>query len=192
MKLKNCLIAATFLAGAAMLASPLAFAEDAGFYAGVTFGNARTQNPFSNATLTKSSDSVVGALAGYQFTENWSSEAFYTDTGKFTAAAGGNIINGHARTWGVNVVGTLVVSDPFALYAKLGIASTRTSASSTVGDVTSATRTTSTAGLGAIYNINKAIDIRLGWDRYGASVQASNGKSRHDINAINLGAVFKF
>lgn len=41
-KIKNRLIAATFLAGAATLVSPAALAEDAGWYAGGSLGSART------------------------------------------------------------------------------------------------------------------------------------------------------
>lgn len=170
-----------------------AFAADEGFYAGVTLGTARTQNPFSNVTMSKTSDTTFGVLAGYQFTKNWGAEAFYTSAGKFSGAAGANVVNGSANAFGVNAVGTLPLSDAFALYGKLGIASTKTSASSTLGDVTSATRTNATVGLGGIYNINQSVGIRFGWDRYGASVNTVlGGASKHNIDAYTLGAVFKF
>ncbi len=175
-----------------VVAAP-AFAADEGFYAGVTLGRSNTGNPFSNATLTKDTDTVAGILAGYQFTKNWGVEAFYTGAGKFTAVVGTNTSNGKSDAWGINAVGTLPLSDAFSLYGKLGYASTKTSASSTLGDVTSATRGAATVGLGGVYNVSPAIGIRFGWDRYGAAVNTTaSGKANFNSNVYSLGAVFKF
>ncbi len=184
-------IAATLLLSSAVAAP--AFAADEGFYAGVTLGTARTSNPFANATLTKSSDTVFGVLGGYQFTKNWGAEAFYTTAGKFNAVAGANTATGKSNAWGAAAVGTLPLSDAFSLYGKLGYANVKTSASSTLGDVTGATRNDVTVGLGGIYNVNQSVGIRFGWDRYGASVStALSGKGKHYVDTYTVGAVFKF
>jgi OOP family OmpA-OmpF porin len=184
-------IAVALLLSTAVVAP--AFAADNGYYAGVTVGGSRTQNPFVNAALTKSSDTVFGVLGGYQFTKNWGAEAFYTTAGKFTATTTGNTATGKSDAWGVNAVGTLPMSDAFALYGKLGFASVKTSASSTLGDVSSATRSAVTVGLGGIYNVNQSVGIRFGWDRYGAAVNtALSGKGNFNIDTYTVGAVFKF
>lgn len=173
-----------------------AFAADNGFYAGVTAGQARAGSYASNATLSKSTDTVAGILAGYQFTKNWSAEAFYTGTGKF---AGVNTVgvtgSGKADTWGMVAVGTLPLSDAFSLYGKLGYASTKTSASSSNAIMTGATRSAVTYGLGVLYNVNQSVGIRFGWDRYAAAVAngtAIGSKDNYDSDVYSLGAVFKF
>lgn len=186
------------IAIAALLSSFVAapaFAADDGFYAGVTLGRSSTGNPFSNATLTKSSDTVAGILAGYQFTKNWGAEAFYTGAGKFSATGGGTTGNGKADVWGLSAVGTLPLSDAFSLYGKLGYASAKTSASSAPARITGATRGAATYGLGGVYNVNQSVGIRFGWDRYAAATangNAAGAKDNFNVNVYSLGAVFKF
>ncbi|WP_435627567.1 porin family protein [Candidatus Ferrigenium straubiae] len=178
-----------------VVAAPV-FAADSGFYAGVTAGQARASSYASNVTLTKSTDTVAGILAGYQFTRNWGAEAFYTGAGKFTGVNTVGVTgSGNADTWGLVVVGTLPLSDAFSLYGKLGYASTKTSASSSNGIMKGATRSAETYGLGATYNINKSVGIRFGWDRYAAAVAngtAIGSKDNFDSDVYSVGAVFKF
>lgn len=182
-------IAAVLLLSTAV-AAPV-FAADTGLYAGVTLGRSNTGDVAPGVAMTKSTDTVLGVLGGYQITKNWGAEAFYTGAGKWAATSAGVPASGKADAWGVVAVGTLPLSDTFSLYGKLGYASTKTKANSPTMDL-SATRNAATYGLGAQYNVNQAIGIRFGWDRYGAAVNTNVGKVNNNANVYSLGGVFKF
>ena len=182
----------------AALASGVALADDSGFYAGVTAGRSSTSTP-PNLVLSKSTDTVLGALGGYQFTKNWGVEAFYTEGGKYSGVnlAGTVAGSGNADIWGVDAVGTLPLSDVFSLYGKLGIASVNGSVSTVpASTLTGANRTAVTYGLGGQYNVTPSFGVRLGWDRYGAETSGATGvvgsKDHYNINIYSLGAVFRF
>ena len=186
-------IAAVLLLSTAVAAP--AFAADNGPYAGVTLGRSKTNNPYPGTTMTKSTDTVLGVLGGYQFSRSLGAEVFYTGAGKFAATGGGGSGSGKADVWGVNAVGTLPLSDAFSLYGKLGYARTKTSASSVPAGLTGATRSAVTYGLGGVFNVNQSIGIRLGWDRYAAATANGNVtgvKDNFNSNVYSLGAVFKF
>lgn len=180
----------------AFVAAP-AFAADNGFYAGVDLGRSST-GALTGVNMTKSTDTVLGVLGGYQFTKNWGAEAFYTGAGKWTGTGSisGAAASGKVDAWGLVGVGTLPLSDAFSLYGKLGYANAKNSASAVLAGVTtniSSTRGAATYGLGGIYNVNQSVGIRFGWDRYGAAYTAGNGvKYNFNSNVYSLGGVFKF
>lgn len=172
-----------------------AFAADNGLYAGVTLGRSKTGNPYPGTSMTKSTDTVMGVLGGYQFTRNFGAEVFFTGAGKFAATGGGGSGSGKTDVWGIDAVGTLPLSDAFSLYGKLGYASAKTSASSVPAGLTGATRSAATYGLGGVYNLNQSIGIRLGWDHYAAATAGGNvagAKDNFNSDVYSLGAVFKF
>ncbi len=188
----------TGLCVTASLASGTALADEGGFYAGVTAGRSNTSTP-PNLVLNKSTDTVLGALGGYQFDKNWGVEAFYTEGGKFSGqnVAGSVAVSGNADIWGVDAVGTLPLSDAFSLYGKLGVGVVNGSVSTVpASTLAGANRTAVTYGLGGLYNVNASFGIRLGWDRYGAETSGAIGiagsKDHYNINVYSLGAVFKF
>lgn len=181
-----------------------AFAADSGFYAGVNLGQSRSGNPYPGMSQTKSSDTAVGVLAGYQFSKNVGVEAFYTDAGKYQVADNAGSLSGKTNALGLAAVGTLPLSDAFSMYAKLGYAQTKGSSAFTAApgsrnqslDVGSATRSAATYGLGGVYNVSPALGIRFGWDRYAASALDPTGVSvvttNYNVDVYSLGAVFKF
>ena len=181
-----------------------AFAADSGFYAGVNLGQSKTGNYIPSIPQTKSSDTAVGVLAGYQFSKNWGMEAFYTDAGKFGIADATGTLSGKTSVLGVAAVGTLPLSDAFSLYAKLGYAQAKASATvvptPTGGGAArdlSASRSAATYGLGGVYNVSPAVGIRFGWDRYAAAaLDATNGAipvtANFNVDVYSLGAIFKF
>jgi OOP family OmpA-OmpF porin len=201
--MKKILVIALLSATAATAAT--AFAADSGFYAGVNLGQSRSGNPQPSTPQTKSSDTAVGVLAGYQFGKNWGAEAFYTDAGKYQDADNGGSISGKTSALGLAAVGTLPLSDAFSLYAKLGYARTKGNSAYTAApgsknqslDLGSTTRSAPTYGLGGVYNVSSAVGIRFGWDRYGAASRDTNDgvnffATNYNVDVYSLGAVFKF
>lgn len=184
-------IAAALLLTSAVAAP--AFADDNGFYAGVTLGQARMGNIAANTVMTKSTNSVYGGLVGYQFTKNWGVEAQFTGAGKYQATTGAINLSGKADTFAVAATGTLPMSDTFSLYGKLGVGSTKTTvASIPVSNASGATRTAVTVGLGVQYNVTPAVGIRAGWDRYGAAINVGAGKNNFNSDVYSVGVVVKF
>lgn len=173
----------------AFIAAP-AFAADDGFYVGVGLGRSSVGIPTVAAigAAIKSTDTVFGAQAGYQFNKHIAVEAQYSGAGKFTTTN----TSAKADTFALSAVGTLPVSDSFSLYGKLGYGSTKSSVSSTAAGVTGATRGTATYGLGMQYNATPGIGVRFGWDRYGAAITSAGAKQNYNSNVYSLGAVFKF
>ena len=177
-------ITAVLLLSTAVVAAP-AFAADEGVYAGVSLGSGRTNVPAAAGAATKSSDTVYGVLAGYQFDKNCAAEVEYTGAGKYTTAS----TSGKADAFGVTAVGTLPLGNAFSLYGKLGVAQVTGKAS---GAVTDANRTSATYGLGVKYDINQSVGIRAGWDRFGAAVNSAGAKQNYNSNVYSVAAVFKF
>jgi OmpA-OmpF porin, OOP family len=186
-------IAAVLLLSSAVAAP--AFADNSGFYAGIDVGTARsgTPNNVSAAPSISKNRTVAGVLGGYQFNQYWGVEAQYTGAGKVDASQGATSSSAKADAWGLDAVGTLPLSDTFSLYGKLGVASTKTSVSSTVPPgITGATRTAATYGAGLQYNASSSIGIRLGWDRYGARTTKAGANSDYNSNVYSIGALYKF
>jgi len=145
MKIKNRLIAATFLAGTATLISPVALAEDAGWYAGGSLGSARTDSGITAAQLDadlaaltpsitarstlSENDTGFKLFAGYQFNENLAVEGGYVDLGKpaelnsvVTAPSAGTIkATVKNNGWNLDVLGILPIIDAFSAFAKVGL-----------------------------------------------------------------------
>lgn len=183
------------IAAALLLSSVVitpAFAAGNGLYAGVTLGSARVSVPSAAGASTKSSDTVYGGLVGYQFTPNWAAEAEYTGAGKFATTTG----SGKADALGVTLVGTAPLSDSVSVYGKLGFAqvSGKSATGTGVGGaaLSNANRTAATYGLGVSFNVAQNVDIRAGWDRFGAAVNVGGVKQNYNANVYTVGAVYRF
>lgn len=177
-----------------------AFAADTGYFVGVKLGRTDRSSPSpANMVMTKSADTVGGVLGGYQFTRNWSVEGFFTGAGRVAARNAANTATASRKTdvYGVNVTGTLPMSDIFSLYGKLGYASARTSTSSVpASTLAGKTRNAPTYGFGGQFNATPAIDIRLGWDRYYAATTGGTGipgvEDSFKADVYSIDALFKF
>ncbi len=181
------LVAAAFAAGTAS-------AAQSGFYVGADVGRSSVGTVAPGLAMTKSTDTVGGVFVGYQFTENWGVEGFYTGGGKFSAtnAAMTGYGSGKSDVYGLDLVGTAPLADNFSVYGKLGYASTKTSASDTSGTTSGATRSAATYGLGLEYDVMPQVGIRFGWDRYGAAINNAGVKSNFNSNVWAIGVLYKF
>ena len=190
--MKKILVAALL---STVVTAPLA--ADSGGYVGVTVGRSKTDNPYPLTTTTKDNETVGGIFAGYQFDKNWGAEVFYANVGKLdgTCLPTCTAFTTKGDAVGINLVGTVPISDTFSLYAKLGVASTKTdtSAASNVPIAfTGDRRSAVTGGVGAQYNINKNVGIRLGWDGYEQATHLAGTEYKPRPSIWSMGAVFKF
>jgi len=172
-------------------AAASAFAADEGFYAGVTLGSGKPHVTPSAAALSKNSDSMYGGLAGYQYNKNVAVEAQYTGIGKTTDVLG-NTAKGDALS--LSVVGLLPLNDSFELLGKVGVARAKTTVSGLSATNVGASRTGLTYGIGAQYNVNQNLGLRLGYDRYAVATASSLSgiKTNGNASVVTVGAVYKF
>lgn len=167
----------------------LTFAGDNGFYAGANAGIGRPDINTTNGEDKKSS-AVAGIVLGYKFNKYIGVEGEYTGIGKVTDQVSGTA-KGDAAS--IAAIGFLPLNDDFNLYGKLGVATTKTTVSSSLAPMNDATRTAATYGLGGEYNLDKDIGIRLGWDHYNAAISnTSSNKSNLNANVVSIGAVYNF
>ncbi len=165
-----------------------------GWYVGADVGRTNTGTILPGVSMTKSTDTVGGVFLGYQFTQYWALEGFYTEGGKFSAAGvGGAYADGKTQDiYGLDVVGTLPLTNGFSLYGRLGYANAKTSASSVPAGVTGDNRSAATYGLGAEYDVTPQVGFRLGWDRYGAAVSQVGATNNFNVGIWSLGVLFRF
>jgi len=124
---------------------------------------------------------AMGIFGGYSFNEYIAGELAYSDFGSADTDFAGISLKGHAAS--LSAVGSMPLGRDYALFAKLGYAST--SVEATGGS--SETKEDITYGIGAQYNAARNIGIRLGYDNY--RVGKDNTK---DSGLMSIAALFKF
>lgn len=185
----------TYLAIGTILAVTCAsaFAGDNGFYVGADAGRSSLN---STGVLANSMDTTFGITGGYQLNKNWGAEAGYTVLGNFAGVGRttGSNYSSKIDAWSLVAVGKYPFSDLFSLYAKLGMASANNKQSSTTSGNRSTARTDATYGLGLQYDVNPAIGVRFGWDRFRSdSYVATTGVTNtNNADIWALGVVYKF
>jgi len=169
--------------------SSAAFAEDTGAYAGLNLGIGKPDINTPHGE-DKQSSAVGGIVLGYKFNPYLAVEGQYTGIGKVTDNISGSA-KGDAAS--LAVLGILPLNENFNVYGKLGVAATKTTVSSSLNPMNDATRTGVTYGLGAEYNVNRTIGLRLGWDHYNAAI-GDVGSHEKNVNAdvATIGAVYHF
>ena len=207
-------LALAALAALAMLASPLALAEEPGWYGGASLGRSSasiddariTANLLAAGLATNSishRDRSQGfrIFGGYQFTPNFGLEAGYADLGKFGFTASTTppgTLNGDIRLQGLSVdlVGTLPVTDKFSVLGRIGLASinardtfTGTGAVNVVNPNPSKRDTNAKFGLGLGYSFTPSLGMRLEAERYRVNDAMGNKGS---INLMSVGLVYRF
>ena len=169
--------------------SGAAFAEDSGAYAGLNLGIGKPDINTPNGE-DKQSSAVGGVVLGYKFNSYLAVEGQYTGIGKVTDNVSGSA-KGDAAS--LAVLGILPVNENFNLYGKLGVAATKTTVSSSLSPMSDATRTGVTYGLGAEYNFNHNVGMRLGWDHYNAAIDdVGNHEKNVNANVATVGGIYHF
>lgn len=202
------------LAALALSASPLATADDTGWYAGVNVGQSSAKIDNANitgnllgsgfaTTAISSDDSDTGykLFAGYKFNRNFALEGGYFDLGRFgftatTLPAG--TLNGNIKLNGLNLdaVGILPINEKFSAFGRVGLnhaeAKDSFSGSGAVNVINpnpSKRDTNYKFGAGLQYDFNPAFGMRAEAERY--RIDDAVG-SKGDIDVLSVGLVYRF
>lgn len=168
-----------------VFASPVIAAEK-GFYVGANLGQAKASGNLVSGLTTSHSDTSMGILGGYQFNRNLAAEVQYVDLGKLAEGGASTKTSGMA----FSVVGILPINEMFSVFGKLGVSNTSVEISNSFVNET-AIKTAITYGLGGQYNVNNALGIRAGVDRYSVG-QANSWGTDGTYTVVSAGVVYKF
>lgn len=206
--------AALSLLALAVMASPTALADDAGWYIGGNAGQSRatidndriTRNFLSAGFATNSihdDNRHFGykLYGGYQFNPYFALEGGYFDLGKFgytatTTPAG--TLNGTIALKGVNldVVGLWPITEKFSLFGRVGVNYAKAqdnfvgTGAVQVGNPNPSARSTNYKfGVGAQYALTESLAVRAEIERYRINDAIGN---KGDIDMISAGLVYRF
>ena len=191
-------IALTGLVAATAGVSPLAFAQDSGWYLAVNLGQSNAKNGCPNLVAAGQScddiSSAYGVFGGYQFNKYLGAEAGYTYLGEFTASQSAMDLTNKVKGYELLGVGTFPINPQFEVYGKVGAFFWNVKESCT-GTCTFNSQTETgnklTYALGAQYNFTKNVGGRVQYQRYQDVGNASTtGQSDYDV--LSVGVVFKF
>jgi OOP family OmpA-OmpF porin len=192
------MMATMLIASAPFAASTNVLAQaqttNTGFYGGLGAGVGRTD--LNNSGITGSTDKKDGVwklFGGYQLNRNVAIEGGYVDMGKASVAGPQGFASAESNAWQIGAVGSLPLSQQFALTGKLGVARTSTDSSGIINGAAFANtqhNTAPTYGLGLRYDLSQTVALRSDWDRYRIQNGAFGGKSDSDL--FTVGAQFKF
>ena len=180
--LKRLMIAATLALGASG-----AYAQEAGWYGGIDVGASHLSgiNTDSLDSFDKS-DTALDVNLGYRLNRNFAVEGAYTDLGKFhfsSAALGDGDVKPTALS--VSAVGILPLQSNFSLYGKAGLAHTETKALGA-----SDTKDGLLAGAGVMYDFNRNVYAKAGWDHFDDVGNDTTGKGHADLYSLGVGYRF--
>jgi OOP family OmpA-OmpF porin len=195
-----------------LLSSFCVFAEDFYVVGEVTHSNlsqdkATFNNMISSAGATGLNSSTDGKgnqwrlQAGYNFNPYISLEAGYIDLGKadYKATFTGGTAKGSEKAGGIDlaILGKLPVSDGLSFFAKAGIISTKiksklaSTAPATVNSTNSSNEIRPLIGVGAIYQLQNNLDLRLDFDHASNLGNSSKGGTMSD-NMLSVGIAYNF
>jgi OOP family OmpA-OmpF porin len=203
------------LVALAVIASPLAYADDSGWYLGGNVGKSRATIDDANITsnlltggLTVSppisdrdSDTGYKIFGGYQFNKYLGLEGGYFDLGTFGFTANTTplgTLNGELKLKGLNLdlVATLPITHKFSVFGRAGVTYAETSDAFTgTGSVYVLNPNPSTResnykyGAGLQYAFTDNLAMRLEAERY--RINDAVG-SKGDIDLVSLGLIYRF
>jgi OOP family OmpA-OmpF porin len=198
---------------ALVLFAPLAESQAEGFYVGASAGSSfgdldsgDIDNSLAAAGLagsTSTDDNGFGfrLFGGYTLNENLSLELGYLSLGEISADTELANPAGHAKTeidtsgFNLSLVAGAPVGEGFRIYAKAGLfmwdGEADVSVDLTSGGSASASGdddgTDFSYGLGASYQVNENLSVRLDWDRY---EMKGDYEVSHDLISVGLNYYF--
>jgi OOP family OmpA-OmpF porin len=168
------------------LGASIVHAQEAGWYGGLDIGRSHLSGV--DVDSIKREDTAFGFDLGYRVNRNFAVEGAYADLGKFpfsTVAGDGDY---RAQALSLSAVGLLPVWDKLSIYGKAGFAHTQaklegpTSASDSGNGLL--------AGAGVMYDINRNVYAKAGWDHYDNVGSDATGKGHIDLYSVGVGYRF--
>jgi len=153
-----------------------------------------------NSSKLDDSDTGLKFQAGYQFSPNFAVEGGYVDLGRANYkvdVVGGNAkLDLHAYGFNVDAVGVLPLGAGFSVFGKVGAIFARvesdvsaTGANGTASDDSSKNSFKPTFGVGAAYQLNETLSVRVEYERF-SDLKSDSGNG--DIDLASLGLVARF
>lgn len=200
----------------AVLATPLAFADDAGWYGGASAGRSSAtiddaritsgllgQGLTTNSIADRDRDTGYKVFGGYQFNNNFALEGGYFDLGKFGYTANTTppgTLSGDIRLKGLNLdaVGTLPITKKLSVLGRVGVNYTEASDAFTgAGAVSvlnpnpnpSKSEANYKVGLGLQYAFTENLAMRVEAERY--RVNDAIGNNGH-VDLVSVGLIYRF
>jgi len=194
-----------YLAAAMASALSLSTPASAGFFdftlaplVGANFGQASFDVSCPAASSCDDTDTAWRIFGGLEMNEYISMEVGYTDLGevKFSGATAGKA---ESNGMTIQLVGTYAFNPSFSLIGRGGMNILDFDVHTTTLDeedtvVTFDEGDTDVAwslGLGAQYNVNKSVGLRMEWERY-FDVGDQHTTGQMDIDLFSAGLVYKF
>jgi OmpA-OmpF porin, OOP family len=182
------------LPAAALLLALPAFAQTT--YLDMSVGRSKANVDCAGTTSCEDTGTLARAAFGYTFAPNWAAELTLAQLGKLKAAGNvpgvGNVqATATLRSIGLGVAGTLPLNDAFALTARLGVASNKTSLSGSAAGVNASdsdTHTAPYAGIGLNYALTSAISATLSASR----TQVRYDGEKASVTSAGLGLQWRF
>jgi OOP family OmpA-OmpF porin len=176
-----------------------AFAQDARFYVGGSFGEAEA-NGFCDdirevvigvgtVSSCDEKDSAWKVFGGYQFNRNFAIEASYFDYGSVSAS--GQVVSlptnvsGDLSAFGIAAVGILPLGNAFSIFGKLGLLRTEVDVTASVAGFPGSDSEDETGlhyGVGVMFDIGRNLSIRAEWER----------NDEVEVDMLSLGVQFRF
>ena len=208
MKLKSIMAVALLAGASSAMAGDFYIAGAVGrSYANIDQTSIDTTLASFGATAINSNkdetDTGYKLQAGWQFHKNFALEGGYVDLGKVrygaTYTGGTTDLEYETDGWNIGVVGTMPINDMFSVFGRVGAIAARveqTCATSGTPIACTIANNNSTDwsgnfGLGATYNINKQVGLRLEWERFD-NLGDNNIGGKSDVDLLSLGVVVKF
>ena len=202
------------LAVFASFVSPMALAEEAGWYGGLNFGQskAKIDDPriisgllssgfFTTSIADDNRDTGFKIFGGYQMNRNIALEGGYFDLGKFgftaTTSPPGSL-TGDIKIKGLNLdlVGIVPFTEKFSAFGRVGVTRAEARDTFTGGGLVRVlnsnprkTDTNAKFGLGLQYAFTESFGMRAEVERYRINDAVGN---KGDIDLVSLGLVYRF
>jgi opacity protein-like surface antigen len=186
MKSKKARILGALCVLAATLPVP-GLAQDRDIYVGVSAGSSHFTNACDNIASTCDNNDVAGRIyIGREFAKHLSGEIAYMHFGKAEASGIGEI---RARAVDASLLAMYPVDDGLSIFGRLGVY--RVSIEAEVfGTFESSRNSAWTYGIGAQYNVARALALRAEFQRYANTGKPNTGQQHLDF--ASLGVVVHF
>jgi OOP family OmpA-OmpF porin len=179
---KQAMVAAALALGASAV-----YAQEAGWYGGLDLGRSRLSGIDVGDALERT-DNAFGVDLGYRINRNVAVEGAFTDLRKFhfsTPAADGAL---RPKAISLAAVGILPLQANWSLYGKAGIARAETKLGGPFDGSDSSNGLL--AGAGVMYDFNRNVYARAGWDHYANVGTEASGDGHLDLYSVGVGYRF--